>query len=359
MNENLHRSARILRAGAAVENEGHGASNPQTLPIYERSSGEIPAAGVGHSGVHDLRGVAASQPLPYCGDREFEHLAKDGPHTTRTYATDQSGTKTYRFNALGFRGEDFDPTAALRIFVCGASYAFGTGLNWEETWGYQLKLKVAAERGLDPGQVNLLNFSQSLASANYVTRTLMSQCSRIRPDLVVALYSIKDRAEYFLDGAPVGLLPVRFPWYRRWWVLRPGWRRRLSRWFPGAKNKAVAGDRLRAWNHFSRLASAETAIINTLTNMLLLQSFSRARDIDCLVSWVQHQNLSDMQFLKNAAISPLIRLIDKERFCPFSLVDPGISVDDAADNVHPGVRSNAIFADRLFETYRRELAHAS
>ena len=291
---------------------------------------------------------------PYCGDREAEHF---GDHRSariaKTYASDQSGTKTYRFNALGFRGEDLDPSAKLRVFVCGASYAFGTGLDWEETWSYKFKLQLARQLGLEASQVNLLNFSQSHASADYITRTLISQSAYVKPDLVIAHYSFMHRTEYFLDGSALNVMPIPFPWYRRWRALRPGWKRRLWRWFPGLRGRKEASNRLRAWNHYSQLFSGETGFVNTLMKILLLQSFCRAHDIECLISWVEHQSLRDPRFLENAAIAPLIRLVDRKRFCPFSIVDPDIAVDVAADNIHPGARASETFAERLLGFYNQ------
>jgi len=291
--------------------------------------------------------------LPYCGDRAPEHYGdgKGASHTARTYASDLSGTKTYQFNACGFRGEDLDPKAAARIFVCGASYAFGTGLEWEETWGYHLKVGVARHLELDASRVNLLNFSQSLASADYITRTLLAQCAVVRPDLVVAHYSVMSRAEYFLRGAAVGVMPTYFPWYRRWWALRPGWKRRLFRLLPGPGDRAAASARLQTWDHYARLYSAEKAFVSTLTNILLLQSYCRAHGINCLISWVEHDRLREKRFSENLAISPLIDLLDGECFCPFSLVDADICMDVAADGIHPGVRSNQVFAERLLRLY--------
>jgi hypothetical protein len=300
------------------------------------------------------RTLGETKVLRYCGDRAFEHHAGNGePHTSRTYASDKSGTKTYKFNGLGFRGEEPDGRAATRIFVCGASYAFGTGLDWEETWGYWLKAGVARELGLEASRVNLLNFSQSLASSNYITRTLIGQCDAVRPDLVVANYSDMSRAEYFLHGAPVGVLPIRFGWHKRWRVLRPGWRQRLFRLLPGLENRASANERLRMWHHYSGLFSEETAFVNTLTNILLLQSFCQARGIDFLISWVQHGNLRDERFLNNPVVSPLIGLVDRDRFCSFSIVDADLCTDLAADGIHPGASSNREFAERLTRLYMR------
>jgi hypothetical protein len=58
--------------------------------------------------------------LQYSGDRERDHFGPTGPpHTILTYGQDLSGTKTYHFNSLGFRGDEFDPGARVKIFACG------------------------------------------------------------------------------------------------------------------------------------------------------------------------------------------------------------------------------------------------
>src|SRR5262245_53776473 len=107
--------------------------------------------------------------LPYDGLRKTEHFGSgDGPWVTDTHGFDRSGTKTYRFNSLGFRGPEPSPDARARIFVCGCSYTFGVGLNAEEVWADKVKNRVAAAWGLDPMQVDLLNFSQGGASNCYI-----------------------------------------------------------------------------------------------------------------------------------------------------------------------------------------------
>ena len=52
---------------------------------------------------------------PYSGARRSEHFGPDGKgsHSSTTYGFDESDTKTYSFNSLGFRGEEFDPDAPL------------------------------------------------------------------------------------------------------------------------------------------------------------------------------------------------------------------------------------------------------
>ncbi len=291
--------------------------------------------------------------LPYSGDRQPEHLGSHGPpHTVDRYASDRSGAKTYRFNALGFRGESLDPGAILRVFICGASYAFGTGLNWEETWGYRLKVKLAKHHSVDPTDVNLLNFSQSFASANYIARTLIAQCGRMSPDLVVVHFSDMTRTECFIAGSPIGVMPVGLNWLTRAWTLRPGWRRRVGRWMPGLRDREDASQRLRVWDSYGRLFSVETGFVNTLSNILLLQSFCRMRGIECLISWSQHETLSEPRFTQNPAIAPLITALDRDRILSFSLVDSKHQADLAADGIHPGPTSNDLYARRLVEAYQ-------
>lgn len=91
-------------------------------------------------------------------------LAWEQVGVVRRYGKDQSGTKGYRFNSLGFRGEDVSMDAAKRIFACGCSITFGEGLDLEETWSAQFQKKYAARYGIHASTVNLLNFGESGAS---------------------------------------------------------------------------------------------------------------------------------------------------------------------------------------------------
>src|SRR5687767_15584642 len=73
------------------------------------------------------------------------------------FGHDQSGTKSYVFSTLGYRGDELDPAAARRIFVAGASVAFGSGLDAGEAWPALFRRAYADAHGLTPAAVNLLN----------------------------------------------------------------------------------------------------------------------------------------------------------------------------------------------------------
>src|SRR5688572_19890937 len=156
-----------------------------------------------------LPAVVMTSLLPYSGLLVRQHFGPSrGPHTLTTYCTDRSATKSYHFNSLGFRGEEPSAQAEVRIFVCGCSQAFGSGLNAEETWPVKVRDHLAAMWGIDPGRVDLLNFSQGGASNCYITRMLVSQMTRVRPDLVIALFTHKARYELYGEQSAAHVIPL-------------------------------------------------------------------------------------------------------------------------------------------------------
>jgi hypothetical protein len=281
----------------------------------------------------------------YAGPRADEHLAAAGsPHTLAVYGSDTSGTKAYRFNSLGFRGEEHDPAARATIFVCGCSITFGTGLDAEETWAHRFKLGWAERRGLAPADVNLLNFSHGGASNDYIARTLVEQCARVRPTLVVAQFTVMNRAEAYALGEPFSIGLGLWPSWSLWW-------RFLG--VPWSKKRMVF-ERMRIARGYARSYTPELGFANALRNILLLQSFCRARGIDCVMSWSDHWRLADERFGRNETFAPLVALLDRTRLCDFSIRDPDLRTDAAADGGHPGPRSNAAFAERLLAFHERQ-----
>ena len=281
----------------------------------------------------------------YTGPRKGEHVGAAGaPHSLSAYGADRSGTKTYGFNSLGFRGEEHDPAARATIFVCGCSMTFGTGLDATETWSHRFKLGYAERHGLAPSEVNVLNFAQGGASSDYVARTLLSQCAQVRPTLVVAQFPVMSRAEGYESGVPfsigMGLLPS--------WSL---WRRFLR--VPWAKKRAVLG-RMRLASGYARSYTSEMGFANALKNILLVQSYCRTQGIRCVMSWADHRLLDDARFAGNEALAPLIALLDRTCLTGFSIHDEDLRTDTAADGIHPGPRSNAAFADRLLAFLDRQ-----
>src|SRR5215813_5787335 len=102
----------------------------------------------------------------------------------------------YKFNSLGFRGSEYDPSAGLRVFVCGCSYAFGMGVSTDRTWPVVFTRLAAAVLGVPFEQCHVQNFSQVGASNNYVARTLIKQCHQISPTMAIAAFTHNSRVEF-------------------------------------------------------------------------------------------------------------------------------------------------------------------
>lgn len=292
--------------------------------------------------------------LPYDGSRMAEHwgdvitsggpqtlqdaMALDRPavsprarrvlgHSINSYGIDRSGAKVYTFNSLGYRGPEPREGAAFRIFACGCSNTFGTGLNWEETWPYQFANRLAQQRKISVDQVDLLNFSQGGASQDYISRTLISQIARVKPDLVLAGFTFRDRFEIASGEVSVAIMPQ---------LLEPV---------------------LKGTIHYDRVAhrvlamSDDDVIMYDIKNILLVSYCCAVRQVPlvfCTVEDLRHE--CDETFPsrhRTVLSSPFVDEIDLRMLAEIR----GARVDIAADGKHPGPRSNENIAAAFWKTY--------
>jgi len=260
--------------------------------------------------------------LPYKGWRQDEHFGRTA------YKSVERDTSTYHFNSLGFRGEEFDPEAQVKLFVCGCSYTFGIGVEFEETWSFLLKQRLAAHLDLDASSVNLLNFSEAGASNDYIARTLVEQSTRVRPDLIVAGFTQTTRFELLDEETTFRFNP------------------------PVLQKYASAGGK------FAEMAKRMEYVflgtdeiqenVRTVKNVLLLQYFSQSRSIPFIFLPFWGKDMASL--LSTPMTRPLYEAIDHDLVAPLT---PGnTTVDRAADGVHPGPRSQEVIAAaawRIFE----------
>jgi hypothetical protein len=239
-----------------------------------------------------------------------------------------SGTKVYDFNSLGFRGEEYNSNAKRTIFISGCSLTFGIGLNLDETWGAKFKKMYAKEHKYCEAEVNLLNFSQGGASNNYIARTLLSQPVDVKPDLVLVHFTYSGRSEGFIGQEPLDICP---------WLIE--------------ESKDTKSEWAIKTQGYYLYYSPEVGFLNSLKNMLLLQFYYRAKNINYLFTWETYKNFQNAQFIENPSFSALINLVDWSRFAPHALSDSDVMIDKAADTHHPGPLSHDIFAERLFKFY--------
>ena len=196
--------------------------------------------------------------LPFCGQTTDQHAdlstlwldTEDtnsykkylkyyhNPSLPEKYRLD--GDWTYEFNSLGYRGENYDPQAKFHIYTYGCSYTYGFGIKQHQTFSHVFKERLASEKKLSPEEVNLLNFSQRGGSNDYIARTIISQCSQVKPDLALVLFTTKERIEHVSGKEQMN----------------------IGSWIKNTET-----------DNYFKLYSEEMGMINLLKNMILVQQF--------------------------------------------------------------------------------------
>lgn len=233
------------------------------------------------------------------------------------FGNDRSGKKIYKFNSLGYRGEEYDERAKMKIFIGGCSLTIGNGLNYEETWPYHFKMQIINNMNLQEKDVNVLNFANSGRSNDYICRTLLRQCEAVKPELIVALFTNMNRIEYVDKGMVSPILVQN-----------------------GMKEECAI--------NYYEYYTEEIGFINTMKNMLLLQYYCKLNRIKYIISFYELDKFSKKRYLYNTVCKQFLDKIDRK--CFFKNKFP--KVDLAADNDHPGPKSNKIYAEKLFEFFR-------
>lgn len=131
------------------------------------------------------RGVPQSQLTPYRTARLEGLPAELRPN----FETHWQGAQV-KINSHGFRGPEFSEplTGVLRIALVGDSFAFGSGVNWEDTLGVQLELALAA-RGQ---RATVFNCGVPGYNIGNVASSLEAYVLGLQPDIVVYLAFAND-----------------------------------------------------------------------------------------------------------------------------------------------------------------------
>lgn len=241
------------------------------------------------------------------------------PKLDRTHGLDQSGTKFYRHNRLGFRGEDYDPGALKRIYLSGCSHTYGTGLDWSETFGYRFKVQYSHDLRMKVSDVNLMSFAVGGSSNSYNVRMLMSQSNVVRPDLILCNFSHKKNMEFKGENAIENYCPSR----------------------PTADLSVLDHPYCNSLNLF----------IQTMKDILLLQYYCEAHDLPYVFAWVDFHTLD--LFLEPVTDTHdfLRQEINFDHFLSTSLTSPSFVVDHAADGKHTGPLTNKKYGDLMYRKY--------
>ena len=245
--------------------------------------------------------------------------------TLNKIGVDQSGEVTYSFNRAGYRGEDFDPSAKLKICLIGESHAFGIGVDYSVTYGNKFKQHVAKALGEDEADINLINLAVGGSSADYCVRTLYRQISLIDVDLVICHIPSRDRIEYLGGKHPVSY--------------------------------QVAGanaDKLEEMSTpllgYLDFYSPKVGLVNQIKNALMVQDFLKRQKAGYIL--LTGDMVRENTRLKLAR--PFAGQLDFRHVLRHSFFRQ--RADFATDNRHAGARSHAAVAIALVNHYSRVLA---
>jgi len=111
---------------------------------------------------------------------------RNSVHTTS--GNDESGTCTYTYNELGFRGDSIYKDG-FRIMSVGCSHTEGVGVSDTETWPHHFSKLI-------PGAVDL-NAGFGGRSNDYIARCIITMVDTFRPNLVNIMYTYPSRKEYY------------------------------------------------------------------------------------------------------------------------------------------------------------------
>ena len=281
--------------------------------------------------------------LPYFGDdvERVHHLGT--AHVQKHHRHDRSGRKTYAFNTLGYRGPEFDPTAERFVFVFGESNAFGSGVEFEESWPLQFTRLWAEQRGVDPSRVCVMNFAEGGASNDYIARMVISQCAAMRPDLMLVNFAEIHRVEGFVGARPYKLGP---------WLTRSDTREQVEAMAPSALRDTLI-ERLRRAGGYYEFHSRETGIAATLRNVLLVQHYAASRGIQAFATCNDAHELRSIRKTETgAAIRRLGDQVDRRFLSDFTITQiPGRKVprEPSVDGIHLGPLRHRVFGEAMHD----------
>lgn len=269
-------------------------------------------------------------PVPYCGPLNERVELLGTPHVQAACGKDASGKTTYRYNSLGFRGDEYRPEAKLKIHVFGESDAFGMGVSHDDAWPCQVAAQLRHEFGLAPHEVCLMNFAEPGGSSELVARQLITQCAAVRPDLVLLNFAEPQRTEGFVDGRVFGV---------GLWLQEDGVRQDIEKMSKSAKVKHPFVEALRRGSHYLDFSAPEHAGLVTVRSVLLCQYFLANSGVPGLATIRSQWHPGGKGLEDNLAIAPLLSRIDDEFLIAHPYERP--QADLSADGDHHGPRGHA------------------
>lgn len=281
-----------------------------------------PPWAVARNGLREIPAArSAADALLACDVRQEHHFPFN---RTTAYSGDKSGKVEYYFNSAGYRSEELNPHAKVRVCVLGESHGSGTGVPFERTFGQRFKAHLSDALDLPETAVNVINLSVDGASADCCVRTLIRQIDIVRPDLVLLNMPSVDRIEDYGPDA--------------------------------ARNYHVSSidlDRIEEMPEpiqgFIDLYNPHFGRMNQAKNAALFQMACHMRGAEHII--VSHE--MQPENFATPILKPIYDQIDRDRLMLNMFFQ--YRSDLAADGAHAGPRSHEALAIAIFDRYARLL----
>jgi hypothetical protein len=276
--------------------------------------------------------------------REFNgshHVLPGGcPKVLRTFSGDFSNTVEYRFNSLGFRGEEFRPDAPRHLFAAGCSITLGLGLEYSDAWVSIFRRGYAAIHGLPESDIGLQNFATGGCSNGYISRTLIGQCDRFPPSLALAAMTFPDRMEVLDSGRSYNIGR---------WCTRDSFDRGAPTDGHTSELRQMIREKAKAFYDLYTPLQGEQDV---LKNTLLLQLFFQTRNIPFLIAIIRP---GAGESPDHGLVAPWLAVLDSRRV--FTIPHRQCLVDQSAAAGHPGRAGSLFIAECFLTRYRQVHGH--
>lgn len=217
----------------------------------------------------------------------------------------------YKFNSHGYRCSEFDSDAENRILAIGCSLTLGVGLPYHKSWPYRFYEMIR-----DPGACStvLWNLGMFGESNDYIARMLKCAVAKLKPTIVIVLFTGFSRREYvdlFGDRLVLG---------------------------PFIDYKKVRGYRKELVESYFKLQSEYADCMNFIKNYTIIENLLNAHG----VRWLFSFPFTELDMIEN-----VLHFVDRTK-CVHQYLRHW---DLARDNLHPGIESNRLFAEAVYTTY--------
>jgi hypothetical protein len=216
---------------------------------------------------------------------------------------------TYSYNELGFRCDPIavQPAQSPSVVFTGCSFTEGIGLPLEHTWAWLLHQKICYAIGK---QIPYWNLAIGGTGMHTIARTLRLLSPQLSPTVVIAL----------------------FPAHRLEWRLSNNW-----------LTESINSNQCNLFVNNPHLSDNNTITYETEKNMAMIDLIVKMHNTTLIWdSWS-----SDVLRIYSDVAVDLPSFVNHEPLWSMHVHDQST----ARDGMHPGLRSNQIYADILWHRY--------